>query len=275
MSYRRVETTVPDHVESQTEEIIRAKLLEFDVLHAEQLQKHKGTGTLTVTFCINLFPHQVCEFVGKLQDYGVGTRFGSCTILTVAAALPPPPTPGTSQRLRRNLTTGEWAQEPSQESKSRLSRGMNWIRTFGRERLSVEEIRCQIEDGLTFTFNFIVMLVGGAVIAAGGFATDSQVMVVARCVPLACGLCLLLRWSHALTRPCPTLLCSMLVSPLMGPVLGVVFGFSTGDRAMLVRGLRNEAKSILVVLLVSFLCGAFMSCHPHKTISPKAKIVPW
>ena len=60
----------------------------------------------------------------------------------------------------------------------------------------VQEMINLINDGAACTFDYILLLISAAMMAALGLAGNSSVVVVA----------------------------SMLVSPLMGPILGIAFG---------------------------------------------------
>lgn len=54
---------------------------------------------------------------------------------------------------------------------------------------------------------------------------------------------------------------SMLLSPLMGPIQAMVLGSVTGDRAMVLKGTRNEACGVLLSLLVGVcVSGVCVSC---------------
>eukprot|EP01083_Nonionella_stella_P148195 468730_1 len=87
----------------------------------------------------------------------------------------------------------------------------------------------RIMNGASFTFDYACMLTIASMIAVGGLATNSAVIVVA----------------------------SMLVSPIMGPVLAFTFGVTLRNRPMAKLGIRNEVFSLFICIIIGFVVGFF------------------
>eukprot|EP01083_Nonionella_stella_P094493 265124_1 len=99
------------------------------------------------------------------------------------------------------------------------------VKSHKRVQVVVERIM----NSAALTFDYCCMLVVASLIAVGGLATNSAVIVVA----------------------------SMLVSPIMGPVLAFTFGVTLGNRPMARIGVRNECVSLLICVLIGFVVGFF------------------
>eukprot|EP00941_MAST-03F_sp_MAST-3F-sp1_P002072 g2072.t1 len=169
-----------------------------------------------------LFPQQVGALLTRLDllevgdNVGCGSGFGVCSVSPIYAARPLPESASDFRKRQKEHTKGKKHRSIS-----------HWIRKYGTARMSVEEIRNQISDGNSLSFDFYVLLIGASIIASVGLATDSAVMVVA----------------------------SMLISPLMGPILATCFGAASSDSSMFFSGLKNEFIAFLIVLVCGFLLG--------------------
>jgi len=102
------------------------------------------------------------------------------------------------------------------------------------------------------TFDYLVLVFVGAVVACAGLTQDSPVTVVA----------------------------SMLISPLMGPILSIAFGLRTGRASMWRKGVRNETIGVAICLLAGtiggFAVGPFLAYRtpadvPNEIVSRGAK----
>ena len=93
--------------------------------------------------------------------------------------------------------------------------------------LAVEEIYENVKKQASLSFDFIAFVVLAAVMAGYGLIQNNVTVIVA----------------------------SMLLSPLMGPMLGVALGYVVGDKALFIKGTRNE----LLALALSFGVGAIMA----------------
>eukprot|EP00941_MAST-03F_sp_MAST-3F-sp1_P004306 g4306.t1 len=216
MAYRRVEITVPTEYKDEAEAAMIEILTDFNPAHKKHLTMVSGEDD--VVFTVNLHPNQTGEFLHRLEGkVGIGVKYGLATILDAQAAKPSIPQPiSIEERLKR-------------QGKHRK---VSWLEKYGEDRTSIEEIHTAISGGNSLDFNFWCFLTGAAIIAAGGLATGSAVMVVA----------------------------SMLISPLMGPILAMVFGIQTQDWKMACKGFVNEAMAASVTFAFGMIFG-FM-CHP-------------
>lgn len=92
--------------------------------------------------------------------------------------------------------------------------------------LAVEEIYDNVKKQAAISFDFISFVIFSAVIAGIGLAQNNVTIIVA----------------------------SMLLSPLMGPMLGVALGYVVNDKALFLKGTKNE----LIALGLSFAVGAIL-----------------
>ncbi|XP_034230899.1 uncharacterized protein LOC117639399 isoform X2 [Thrips palmi] len=88
-----------------------------------------------------------------------------------------------------------------------------------------------VRANATFTFDFLLLLIVAALVAALGLFEDSTVILVA----------------------------SMLISPLMGPVMAATFGTMIHDWRLQRMGLVNECVGLLLCLLIGFVTGVVVS----------------
>jgi uncharacterized hydrophobic protein (TIGR00341 family) len=93
--------------------------------------------------------------------------------------------------------------------------------------LAVEEIYENVKKQASLSFDFIAFTILAAAMAGFGLLTNNTTVIVA----------------------------SMLLSPLMGPMLGVALGYVVRDRALFVKGTRNE----LISLALSFTVGIVLA----------------
>lgn len=93
--------------------------------------------------------------------------------------------------------------------------------------LAVEEIYANVKKQSSLSFDFIAFSILAAAMAGFGLIQNNTTVIVA----------------------------SMLLSPLMGPMLGVALGYVVRDRALFMKGTRNE----LISLGLSFAVGIVMA----------------
>ncbi|MHA3963173.1 MAG: TIGR00341 family protein [Candidatus Thorarchaeota archaeon SMTZ1-45] len=93
--------------------------------------------------------------------------------------------------------------------------------------LAVEEIYESVQKQASLSFDFIAFSILAAAMAGFGLIQNNITVIVA----------------------------SMLLSPLMGPMLGVALGYVVRDRALFIKGTRNE----LISLGLSFAVGIVMA----------------
>jgi len=101
--------------------------------------------------------------------------------------------------------------------------------------LAVEEIYENVQKQASLSFDFIAFTILAAAMAGFGLIQNNVTVIVA----------------------------SMLLSPLMGPMLGVALGYVVRDRALFVKGTRNELISLalsfgvgIVIALMLYIAGA-------------------
>ena len=95
----------------------------------------------------------------------------------------------------------------------------------------VAEVVKRIRSGAQFTFDYVILVILASIISFFGLLENSSVVLVA----------------------------SMLVSPIMGPILAGIFGAVISDTPLRNRGIKNESISLLLCILIGFLCGLIFS----------------
>mmetsp|Transcript_51314 Transcript_51314/g.109088 ORF Transcript_51314/g.109088 Transcript_51314/m.109088 type:complete len:714 (+) Transcript_51314:16-2157(+) len=122
------------------------------------------------------------------------------------------------------MLTTEYVPQPRQRTKG-------WLQYFraisARDRLSTLEIHTAIVSASHLTFDHILLVVIACIVAAIGLLANSAVMILA----------------------------SFFVSPLMTMVMASTWGMVIGDRALVLRGLRNTVIGGIVGFSVSFVLG--------------------
>ncbi|TFG29867.1 TIGR00341 family protein [Candidatus Thorarchaeota archaeon] len=93
--------------------------------------------------------------------------------------------------------------------------------------LAVEEIYDSVKKQASLSFDYIAFVILAALMAGIGLIQNNVTVIVA----------------------------SMLLSPLMGPMLGVALGYVVRDRALFVKGTRNELIGIALSLSVGAVLG--------------------
>ena len=99
-------------------------------------------------------------------------------------------------------------------------------------RLRIEQVREQIVEQASFSFDFIALLVVASILAGIGLMTDNTVVIVA----------------------------SMLVSPIMGPVLGLTFGTRIQDWKLVATSFLHECLALIICVVIGAfvgLCASF------------------
>lgn len=93
--------------------------------------------------------------------------------------------------------------------------------------LAIEEIYESVKKQASLSFDFIAFVILAAFMAGFGLIQNNVTVIVA----------------------------SMLLSPLMGPMLGVALGYVVRDKALFIKGTKNE----LIALVLSFGVGAVVA----------------
>ena len=96
-----------------------------------------------------------------------------------------------------------------------------------KNRKLVQEMVDRVMESAILTFDYCMNLFAASCIAVGGLATGNSVVIVA----------------------------SMLVSPIMGPVMAVTFGFTINEPVMIWIGIKNEAISLCICIIIGFIFG--------------------
>ena len=140
----------------------------------------------------------VPELIDRLNEIGVGIDFGIIDILPLEATIP-----------KIELV------EDIDEEEDRIP-----------ERIALEEIRGDIEEGTKPNLNYFIFIILSAIVAGAGLILNSPAVVIA----------------------------SMILSPLMGPILGFSFGITIHDGKMI----RNSTLAQVFGILISICCGIFL-----------------
>ncbi|XP_061402829.1 uncharacterized protein LOC133338675 [Musca vetustissima] len=109
------------------------------------------------------------------------------------------------------------------KKQSAWERFMNSVRS----RLNVTQIVRNVREDASITFDFVVLLISAAVLAAFGLIENSTIFLAS----------------------------SMLVSPLMGPIIATIFGTVIKDKSLFRLGMVNELFGICAAVLVGFVFG--------------------
>jgi uncharacterized hydrophobic protein (TIGR00341 family) len=105
--------------------------------------------------------------------------------------------------------------------------------------LAVEEIYENVKKQSSLSFDYIAFVVLAAVMAGFGLIQNNITVIVA----------------------------SMLLSPLMGPMLGVALGYVVRDRALFVKGTKNEMIGIVLSLSVGVVMALVMPLLDPNSIT--------
>jgi uncharacterized hydrophobic protein (TIGR00271 family) len=143
----------------------------------------------------------VPEIVKILNKNGVGTIHGIIDILSLKASIP-------------DITLNE--EEPAGNRKK-----------FVSNRISIEEIKKNIEDSSKLSFDFFIFIFLSALVAGVGLILNSSTIIIA----------------------------SMILSPLMSPILGVSFGIVIKDVRMVKIGFLEQILGFLISIGTGILLG--------------------
>lgn len=97
--------------------------------------------------------------------------------------------------------------------------------------LAVEEIYENVKKQSSLSFDFFAFIILAALMAGLGLVQNDATVIVA----------------------------SMLLSPLMGPLMGVALGYVVKDRALFLRGTRNELIGVVLGISVGLVTGLLIS----------------
>eukprot|EP00939_MAST-03C_sp_MAST-3C-sp1_P002149 g2149.t1 len=202
---RLVQCTIPRNSINGLDEV---RTFLDDEVHAHRITWIKGHDQDIIQFRAD--EKRLCGILDRIQrETGIGIAYGSIDLHSLTSTIPP--LKSTAQR--RKIKT-------------------SFLGIFDKEysitdRMTVQEMSDMIGSQNRLTFDYLILLTVGAIIAAAGLLQDSPVTVVA----------------------------SMLVSPLMGPILSVAFGIRTGTTSMWSKGIRNELIGVAVCIVVGLIAG--------------------
>jgi len=140
----------------------------------------------------------VPEIVKNLNKNGVGTIHGIIDILSLKASIP-------------EITLNEEEQE----------------KKILTQRVTIEEIKKNLEDTSTFSPDFFVFVFLSALVAGVGLILNSGIILIA----------------------------SMILSPLMSPILGVSFGIAIKEFKMVKIGFLEQILGLLISIGTGMLIG--------------------
>ncbi len=104
-------------------------------------------------------------------------------------------------------------------------------------RLVVEQVVEGVRGAATFSFDYLMLVLVAASLAAVGLASNNTVVIVA----------------------------SMLVSPIMGPILAITFGAMIEKGHLVKMGIINECISLFLCVLVGFVFAwILIACGAHN-----------
>jgi uncharacterized hydrophobic protein (TIGR00341 family) len=144
---------------------------------------------------------EVANIIDELEKIGVGLDFGIIDILPLNATIPD---------IIKEI--------PKKEIEKEI-----------KNRLSLEEIKNNIEEIAALDINYYVFLLLAALIAGAGLLSGSVAIIIA----------------------------SMLLSPLMGPILGVSYGIVIKDKAIINNGLKGQIQGFILAISVGMIMGMF------------------
>ncbi|KAL5279219.1 hypothetical protein ACFFRR_003687 [Megaselia abdita] len=159
------------------------------------------------------------SMLGKFEDWGIGDREGSSVSVVNCNAF-----------RSHNITKEE--EVFSEEKQSNWNKFMNSVAA----RLNVAQIVRSVRQEATITFDFLVLDVSAAILAAFGLVENSTIFLAS----------------------------SMLISPLMGPIISAIFGTVIKDRKLQVLGVMNECIGLLIATFTGFFFGVIVCSIDEK-----------
>ncbi|KAJ9597349.1 hypothetical protein L9F63_011789, partial [Diploptera punctata] len=161
------------------------------------------------------------EILQHLSDCEIGTKFNSvvsvipCTLYYH----------GKDDKLLSGSTKME-SEHNDRKFSMKMSAWEKFVHSM-RARLIVAQVVEGVKANANLTFDFVILLLTSAFVAALGLAEDNTVFLVA----------------------------SMLISPLMGPIMAGNFGTVIGDRRLQITGVLNELFGLLGCIIAGFAFG--------------------
>jgi len=142
----------------------------------------------------------VPEIVKSLNKSGVGTIHGIIDILSLKASIPEITLNEEEQEKRKKIVT---------------------------QRVTIEEIKKNLEDTSTFSLDFFTFILLSALVAGVGLILNSAIILIA----------------------------SMILSPLMSPILGVSFGIASKEFKMVKIGILEQFLGLIISIGTGMLIG--------------------
>ena len=154
--------------------------------------------------------NEVSDVLASLTAIGVGVDFGIIDILPLSVTIP-------------DIAI------ISPEDKETIEEDI-------QSRVSLEEIRTNINEISMINMNFIVFITLAAIVSGAGLLVNSSVVLIA----------------------------AMILSPLMGPILAVSYGLAIRDKKIAYKGLKSQLIGISIGFFVGIIYGIFV-----KLINPE------
>ncbi|XP_005174915.1 uncharacterized protein LOC101897717 isoform X1 [Musca domestica] len=157
------------------------------------------------------------KILDDFNEWGIGDREGSSVSVMNCIA-------------SKAFSTKDEDDEDNDENADNYDKKQSaWERFMNsvRSRLNVTQIVRNVREDASITFDFVVLLISAAVLAAFGLIENSTIFLAS----------------------------SMLVSPLMGPIIATIFGTVIKDKSLFRLGMINELFGICTAVLVGFIFG--------------------
>ena len=180
------------------------------------------------------FPELVKQILGV--NIGLGTKVGSMNMIPVTiskrAAYD-----DVDENKNNKKDVEALGATSVQNLKQHKEKERNAFFASIQSRLVVEQVVQSVRSAATFSFDYLMLVIVAAMLAAVGLASNNTVVIVA----------------------------SMLVSPIMGPILAITFGAMIEKRSLVWQGIINEIASLFICIAVGFVTGwIFIALDAHE-----------
>ena len=191
---------------------------------------------------------RVGSLLKVLSSAGCGKKYGIVTVSTVDAMQPRFEVIRAMTKMENDITKTFPITHASQ--KSNFPSGFE---AFKRGRLTTEEIYNTILLGAKMDVNTWILLIGAAVLATVGLASNSSVAIVASMLVSVSNN------QYCCNRTTTKFIYSAgiryLLKPMIGPILAITFAVAVRDQKLLVLGIISEAK----MCFTAFTTGAILT----------------
>jgi uncharacterized hydrophobic protein (TIGR00271 family) len=188
---RQVQITLKNEQNELIQKVLEIIKADFNIKHTTLLKGDSNT-----LIMIRQKRTIVPELIERLEDIGIGTKFGIIDILSLEATIP------------------------------ELIEKFDEKKDIVPDRIALEEIKSDIEEGAKPSLNYFVFVILSAIVASAGLILNSPAVVIA----------------------------SMIISPLMGPILGLSFGIAISNGKIM----RDSTIAQVFGILISICCGILL-----------------